>query len=137
MIPKHIWIERPDDMEQDNCDVIVELEDGRVYTAMFITLPYLRRQMDLSCLMAKQLDLPPVAYTALETPHIVLDNLSRETLEDVVDNMIAIDVFECSFTLVTDEDGENTANGRTSGDGKRATTEVAAVVINEVLSVSG
>jgi hypothetical protein len=136
MIPKHIWIEQGEDNEHDACDVIVEMEDGRVYTAMFITLPYLRRQMDLSCHMAKQLDLPPVAYTALETPHIVLDDIKRETLEDSIDNMIAFDVFECSFTLVTDDD-DSSANGRTNGDGKRATTEVAAVVINEVLSVSG
>jgi len=136
MIPMHIWIEQADDSEQDACDVIVELEDGRLYTAMFVTLPYLHRQMDLSLHMAKQLDLPPVRYTALETPHIVLEDLNREIVEDAIDSMIASDVFECSFTLVT-ENEDPSANGRTSSDGKRASSEVAAVVINEVLSVNG
>ena len=76
------------------------------------------------------LDMPAVRYTALETPHIVVESLKRDTLEDTIDNMLALDVFEGCFTLVNDDE-----NTRTTGDGKRATTEVAAVVINEVLTV--
>ena len=135
MIPKHIWIETSDKNEQAACDVIVELEDGRLYTAMFVTLPYLRHQMDLSCLMAKQLELPPVLYTPLETPHIVVENLNRDTVEDTIDNMLALDVFEGCFTLVTEV--EDSLNGRTTRDGRRATADVAAVVISEVLTVNG
>jgi hypothetical protein len=130
MIPKRVWIESSDESEPDACDVIVEMEDGRLYTALFVTQPYFKRQMDLSFHMSKQLDMPPVRYTALETPHIVVETLKRDTLEDTIDNMLALDVFEGCFTLVNDDE-----NTRTNGDGKRATTEVAAVVINEVLTV--
>ncbi len=136
MIPKHIWIEKADSSEDAACDVIVEMEDGCLYTAVFITPPYLRHQMELSCHMAKQLDLPPVRYTALETPHIVVENLNRDNLEDTIDNMLALDMFEGCFTLVT-EDKASAPEGRTHSDGTRATAEVAAVVINEVLSVTG
>ena len=130
MIPKRVWIETSDEAEVEACDVIVELEDGRLYTALFVTQPYLKHQMDLSFHMSKQLDMPPVRYAALETPHIVVESLKRDTLEDTIDNMLALDMFEGCFTLVNDD-----GNTRTTGDGKRATTEVAAVVINEVLTV--
>lgn len=135
MIPVHVWIEMLEEAEQGACDVIVEMEDGRVFTAMFVTMPYLQRQMDLNFHMSKQLpDVPPVRYATLETPHILVENLKRDTLEDTIDNMLALDVFEGFFTLVTDDESEN---GRTTSIGKRATTEVAAVVINEVLAVHG
>ena len=130
MIPKRVWIETSDENEDDACDVIVEMEDGNLYTALFVTQPYLKRQMDLNFHMSKQLDMPPVHYTALETPHILVDSLQRDTLEDTIDNMLALDVFEGCFTLVNDNE-----NTRTTSDGKRATTEVATVVINEVLTV--
>jgi hypothetical protein len=135
MIPKHIWIELLDDLEQDACDVIVELEDGRVYTAMFVTQPYLSRQMELNYHVSKQLpDVPPVRYAALGTPHILVQSLARDLLDDTIDNMIALEIFEGFFTLVTEDD---LTDGRTTNNGKRATTQVAAVVINEVLAVSG
>ncbi|MAS34964.1 MAG: hypothetical protein CL610_13225 [Anaerolineaceae bacterium] len=135
MIPRHVWVEMCDDAEHEACDVIVEMEDGRVYTAMFVTQPYLDHQMDFNYQMSKQQpDVPLVRYAALDSPHILVENLSRDTLEDTVDNMIALDVFEGFFTLVTDEEPEN---GRTTNNGKRATTQVAAVVINEVLTVDG
>jgi hypothetical protein len=136
MIPKHIWIETSDENEDAACDVIVEMEDGQLYTAMFVTLPYLHHQMELCRHMAKQLELPQVSYTPLETPHIVVENLNRDTLEDTIDNMLALDVFEGCFTLVT-EDQNGSQNGRTTRDGTRATAEVAAVVIAEVLTVNG
>ena len=47
-IPKHVWIEMHSDaQEPDSCDVIVETESGQIYNALFITLPYLQRQMEL------------------------------------------------------------------------------------------
>jgi hypothetical protein len=89
----------------------------------------------LSYAMSKQLtDAPPVRYAVLETPHIVVDNLNRDTIEDTIDNLLALDVFEGLFTLVTEHDETPTT---TTNTGKRATTEVAAVVLSDVLVVEG
>jgi hypothetical protein len=134
--PKHVWIEMHNDaQEADSCDVIVQTESGKIYTALFITIPYLQRQMQLSYAMSKQLtDAPAVRYAVLETPHIVVDNLNRDTIEDTIDNLLALDVFEGLFTLVTEHDETPTT---TINTGKRATTEVAAVVLSDVLVVEG
>jgi hypothetical protein len=135
-IPKRIWIEMHDKAETDACDVIVEMESGAYYTAPFVTLPYLQRQMDLSYEVSKTLpDTPPVHYATLETPHIIVANLNRDMIEDTIDNLLALDTFESVFTQVTDEDGGEHESSRRSG--KRATAEVAAVVLNEVLMVEG
>ncbi len=135
-IPKTVWIEVQDSVEDsDACDVIVEMEDGSMYTVMFVTMPYLYRQMELSYTVSKQIpDTPPVRYAALETPHILVDNLNRDTIEDTIDNLLALDVFEGLFTLVT-EDPEETQDARTTNGGQRATAEVAAVVLSDVLVV--
>jgi hypothetical protein len=135
-IPKHVYIEMHHDaQEADSADVIVETESGKIYTALFITIPYLQRQMQLSYTVGKQLpDVPLVRYAVLETPHIVVEDLKRDTIEDTIDNLLALDVFEGLFTLVT-EDEETTTT--TTNTGKRATTEVAAVVLSDVLVVDG
>ncbi|MBC7812566.1 MAG: hypothetical protein H7175_15535 [Burkholderiales bacterium] len=133
--PKHIWIELGDAPEADSCDVIIEMEDGMMYTALFVTMPYLRRQMDLTFEMSRQmLDTPVVRYVALDAPHILVDSLDRETLEDVIDNLLAQDVFEGFFTQVTDEVDARTTSVSV---GKRATTEIAAVVLSDVLVITG
>ncbi len=132
---KHVWIEAHanDAGESDACDVIVELENQKIYTSLFTTIPYLQRQMELSYAVSKQLpDALPVRYAVLETPHVVVEKVERETVEDTIDNLIALDVFESVFTLVTEDDTNRTYTG-----GKRATTEVAAVVISDVLVVEG
>lgn len=135
-IPQHIWLEKNDDvLDPDSCDVMVQTESGKLYTAQFITLPYLQRQMQLSFTMSKQLpDTPPVRYAALETPHVVVEKLERDIIEDTIDNLLALEIFESVFTLVTEDETE--AATRTHG-GKRATTEVAAVVLNDVLVIEG
>jgi hypothetical protein len=135
-IPKHVWIEMHSDaQEADSCDVIVETDNGKIYNALFITIPYLQRQMQLSYTVGKQLpDVPPVRYAVLETPHLVVENLNRDTIEDTIDNLLALDVFEGLFTLVTEHDETPTG---TTNTGKRATTEVAAVVLSDVLVVEG
>lgn len=120
--------------EGDACDVIVRMDDGTVYTTTFVTLDYLRRQMDLSFQLTEQIDdTPAVRYAAIDTMHIVVEALIRDTIEDTIDNLIALDVFESYFVRVT----ESTANDdlRTMNDGKLATQEVAAVVISDVLVV--
>ena len=133
-IPKRVYIEAS---ERDACDVLVEMESGTLFTATFVTLTYLRRQMDLTYEMSKQLtDVPLVRYAALETAHVLVEGIDRDTIEDTIDNLLALDVFEGFFTQVTEEQAED---GRTTnnGNGKRATSEVAAVVISDVLSVEG
>ena len=135
-MPKHVWIEMHtnDSGESDSCDVIVEIENRKIYTSLFITVPYLQRQMELSFTVSKQFpDALPVRFAVLETPHVVVDNLERDTIEDTIDNLFAQDMFESVFTLVTDDE----TTTRTTTTGKRATTEVAAVVISDVLVVEG
>lgn len=120
--------------ENDACDVIVRMEDGTVYTASFVTLSYFHRQMELQYRLSCELhDTPPARYAAVDTAHIVVERLDREAIEDTIDNLIALDVFEGHFTRVT-QNGENHPQ-RTTDDGKLATKEVAAVVISDVLVV--
>jgi len=131
-VPEHIWFELHE--EGDACDVIVQMEDGNVYTALFITLPYLERQMQFNYEMSSQMtDSPAVHYCALETPHILVDNLERDIIEDTIDHLLAMDVFEGHFTRVTDDQTPTTTETQ---EVKRATQEVAAVVISEVLVVN-
>lgn len=132
-VPDRVWLELHH--EKDACDVIVRMEDSSVYTALFVTIPYLQRQMDLSFQVTQQIpDTPAVRYTVIDTPHILVDSLDKSDIEDTIDNLIALDVFESHFTQVT----ENQVNGtaRTTRDGKLATQEVAAVVISDVLVIS-
>lgn len=128
-IPEKVWFELH--REKDACDVLVQMDDGTVYTALFAVIAYINRQMDLQLQVTQQLeDTPQVRYYVLDTPHILVEELSRDVLEDTIDNLIALDVFESHFTRVT-ENHET----RTIGGGRRATQEVAAVVISDVLVV--
>lgn len=130
--PEKVWFELH--IEGDACDVIVRMDDGTVYTAMFATIAYLERQMDLNLRLSQEVDdTPPVRYAVFDTPHIVVEFLSRDAIEDTIDNLIALEVFESHFTRVT-EDNRHTST-RTSNGGRRATQEVAAVVIEDVLLV--
>lgn len=135
------------DSERDACDVIVEMEDGNIFTAVFVTLPYLRRQMELSLAVCRQFpDAQPVRYAALETPHLVLESLDRDTIEDTIDNLLTLENFESMFTQVTEEPATtDTSTIKTTTTeikslgtgGTRATQEIAAVVISDVLVVEG
>jgi branched-subunit amino acid transport protein len=114
------------------------MEDDTIYTAHFVTLAYLRRQMELSYAVSQQLDYtPPVRYAALETPHILVDEINRDVIEDTIDNLIALDIFEGLFTQVTESVVEDDTNAprTTTRNGARATQEVAAVVLSDVLVV--
>jgi len=138
-IPVRIWIEMHDSENKvaDACDVIVRMENGAYFTAVFVTLPFLARQMDLSYEVGKGLPYnPPVRYAALETPHIIVQDLERDTIEDTIDNLLALDIFENLFTQVTDEQGDEYPTQRPAKTGRRATAEVAAVVLNEVLMIT-
>lgn len=132
MVPEKIWCEMH--AENDACDVIVQMENGAVFTALFATIPYIYRQMELTRLMTEGIpNTSPVRYAALDTPHVMVDNLERATIEDAIDNLMTQDIFESLFTRVTED--ENAVDLRTINDGKRATQEVATVVIEDVLIV--
>ena len=134
MIPDKIWCEMH--AENDACDVIVQMENGTVFTALFATVPYIHRQMELTLLMTENIpETPPVRYAVFDTPHVIVDDLERDTIEDAIDNLVTQEVFESLFTRVTEDDNEK--NSRTINDGRRATQEVAAVVIEDVLVIDG
>lgn len=129
--PEDVWFEI--NREGDACDVIVRMDDGTVYTATFVTMDYMRRQMELSYRVTQQMpDTPPVRYAVIDTTHIVVETLDKDGIEDTIDNLLALDVFESYFIRVTEDPRQET---RTSDDGKRATREMAAVVISDVLVV--
>jgi hypothetical protein len=134
MVPEKIWCEMH--AENDACDVIVQMENGVVFTALFATMPYIQRQMELTLLMTEGIPhTPPVRYAALDTPHVMVDNLERTTIEDAIDNLMTQDTFESLFTRVTEDNSNDDV--RTINDGKLATQEVATVVIEDVLVVDG
>lgn len=128
--PEKIWFELH--REKDACDVLVQMDDGTVYTALFALSAYLQRQMDLQFQVTQQLDdTPQVRYCVIDTPHIIVEELSHDIIEDTIDNLIALEVFESHFIRVT----ENADSSRTMDGGRRATQEVAEVVISDVLVV--
>ena len=130
-----VYIERHAD-NNHACDVIVKTSDGTVYTCLFVTLNYLRRQMEINYLFCKQVeDSVPVRFAALDTPHLLVEKLDRDTIEDTIDNLLALDIFETLFTRVTEREGDPTV--KNTRDAGRTTQEVAAVVISDVLVVSG
>lgn len=134
-IPSRVWIEAHSD-DTDARDVIVEMEDGVIYTALFVTIPYLQRQMGLTFEVSRELpDTPPVRFAVLDTPHILVEDLNRDTIEDTIDNLLAMEVFISVFTQVTEDETTETTETTGKGNGRRATQEVAAVVLSEVLVV--
>jgi hypothetical protein len=105
---KHIWIEQTEttafDPYQDSVDVLVETDDGALWAACFVTLPYLQRQMALSGEVAGQSRyMAQVRFVALETPHVIVENLLRDTIEDTIDNLMTLGTFESVFILHAEE----------------------------------
>lgn len=104
---KHVWIEHRHtegfDPKQDSTDVLVQTDDGLTWTASFATIPYLQRQMALSYDVAEGMNMPPVRFIALETPHVVVENLLPDTIEDAVDNLMMLGIFESVFTQFSDD----------------------------------
>jgi hypothetical protein len=99
---KRIWIEQATvdgfNPYQDSTDVIVEMHDGQTWLAHFVTVPFLQRQMHVSREVAEaEAQLLPVRFIALETPHVVVENLLTETIEDTVENLITLGTFESVF----------------------------------------
>lgn len=127
-IPVQVWIEIHSG-DPDARDVIVEMEDGMIFTALFVTVSYLQRQMELTYDLSRQIEgTVPARFVALDTSHIVVASLERDAIEDTIDNLLAMEVFESVFTQVTE-------SPTTTTTGQRATQEVAAVVLSDVLMV--
>ncbi|MCC6800847.1 MAG: hypothetical protein IT325_12080 [Anaerolineae bacterium] len=103
MLVKRVWIEpEPEvafDPYSDSADVLVEMEDNRIWQAHFVTLDYLRQEMELSLDVARahKRALAATPFLALETPHVVIEDLFQDTVEDVVDNLMVLGVFESVF----------------------------------------
>ena len=132
-----VYIERHAD-NNHACDVIVKTSDGTIYTCLFVTLQSLRRQMEINYLFCRQVEgSVPVRFAALDTPHLLVEKLDRDTIEDAIDNLLALDIFETLFTRVTQIEGERPTAEAPMVDSGRTTQEVAAVVISEVLVVTG
>jgi len=100
---RHVWIERQTetgfDPLRDSLDVVVETEDGIRWAASFVTIPYLQRQMQTSRDVAREIvNMPPIRFVTIETPHVIVDVLDAETIEDTIDNLMTLGVFESTFT---------------------------------------
>ena len=130
IVPEEILCEMHE--EGDACDVIVQMEDGTVYTALFATLSYIHRQLSLTWMVTESIpDTPPVRYAVLDTPHIIVETLQSDTIEDAIDNLVAQDVFESLFTRVTED--ARAAPEDVAAQSKLATQAIAQAVIEEVL----
>jgi len=83
----------------DSADVLVEMEDDKLWQAHFVTLAHLQQEMRLSLDVARQHQraLAATQFLALETPHVIVENLTSDIIEDVVDNLMALGVFESVF----------------------------------------
>jgi len=98
-----VWIDREEgvrfDPHQDNADVFVELEDGQVWAASFVTIPYLQRQMKLNRDVVNTLEanMVPVSFVGIETPHVIIEDLLPDTIEDTIDNLMTLGTFEIVF----------------------------------------
>lgn len=114
MLVKRVWTDlvtdEPLDVLAGNVDVMIEMENGELWTAHFVTIPYLTQQLQMSkAVAADQSELGSKGFLALETPHVIVENLSQETIEDVVDNLMVLGTFEAVFDLVMDHDSDNSA----------------------------
>lgn len=101
---KRLWI---DDNEHlaGSVDVLAEMDDGMLWIARFVTLTHLQLEMEQSFEASQSLpDTPPVRYVTIETAHVVVQNLDIDTIEDTIDNLLALDVFESVFAPVSVEE---------------------------------
>jgi precorrin-6B methylase 1 len=109
VLVKRVWIDREPEVNFDpsvsSVDVLVEMEDGKLWQARFVTLGHLKSELALSLEVAHEHNraLAPTPFLALETPHVVAENLNQDTIEDVVDNLLVLGVFESVFATFKPE----------------------------------
>lgn len=102
---KRVWLDDTEGLQQGSVDVLAEMDDGSLWMARFVTMPYLRQQMAYGLEVSKSLPNTPAArYATIETPHVIVSRLTAEAIEDVIDNLLALDVFESVFARASSED---------------------------------
>jgi hypothetical protein len=47
--------------------------------------------------------MPLVRFVALETPHVIVEDLLPDTIEDTIDNLMTLGTFESVFILCSDD----------------------------------
>ncbi|MEP7286749.1 MAG: hypothetical protein ABI947_13395 [Chloroflexota bacterium] len=99
----HVWVEQTlqvTEAQRDSADILVETEDGVWWRGSFVTIEFLQRQMYLSREIGKDIrNMAPVPFIALETPHIIVENLLQDTIEDTIDNLMTLGIFENVFSV--------------------------------------
>lgn len=101
---KRVWIDDTEGPKEGSMDVLAEMEDGTLWMARFVTIPYLRQQMNYGLEVSHSLpNTPAVRYATIETSHIIVNKLDIDTIEDVIDNLLALEVFESMFMPVSTE----------------------------------
>ena len=87
MLIKRVWIEAEPlatfDPYSHSADVLVEMLDGKLWQAHFVTLAHLRDEMALSLEVATEHDrtLAQTPFLALETPHVIVAHPEQDTIE--------------------------------------------------------
>jgi hypothetical protein len=124
---KRVWIDTDQgesfDPRLDSADVLVETEDELMWSASFVTIPYLQRQMELSRDVANGVNsMLPVRFVAIETPHVIVEDLSQDTIEDIIDNLMTLGVFESVFVLYTEIAPEEGMQAKTDIENPGTTT---------------
>ncbi|MBN1566043.1 MAG: hypothetical protein JXA10_19545 [Anaerolineae bacterium] len=117
---KRVWIEADPELAlapesktnngtppaMESADVLVEMEDSQLWQAHFVTLSHLQEEMKLSLNVAQQYNraLAATQFVAMETPHVVVERLTPDIIEDVVDNLMALGTFETVFGQFSEPD---------------------------------
>ncbi len=101
---KRVWFDDTEGMNTGSVDVLAEMEDSSLWMARFVTLPYLEEQMDYGREAGESMpNMPAARYAIIDTQHVIVEKLGRDTIEDVIDNLLALDVFESMFAPVSTE----------------------------------
>lgn len=98
---KRVWIDNTEEPREGSVDVLAEMEDETLWMARFATIPYIQEQMTYSFEASSDLSNTPAArYATIETQHIIVDRLDMDTIENVIDNLLELGVFESMFARV-------------------------------------
>ncbi len=99
---KRVWIDPTEELREGSVDVLAEMEDNTLWMARFATIPYLQEQMNYGLEVSRDLSNTPAArYATIETQHVIVERLDMNMIEDVIDNLLALGVFESTFARVS------------------------------------
>ncbi|MBN2471007.1 MAG: hypothetical protein JXN59_09805 [Anaerolineae bacterium] len=102
---KRVWLDNTEEPREGSVDVLAEMEDETIWLARFATIPYLQEQMKYGFEVSHDLRNTPAArYATIETQHIIVDCLNMETIENVIDNLLELGVFESMFARVNNRE---------------------------------